>query len=240
MAAAVTAAVSFPSTKSTSLTSRTSIVAPERVVFKKVVSDLCFVLHQLIIEVENVFDLLNCDLGYAPFSVFRFHCNTLVEGLFPSGLKSPLTLIHRLHQLRLRRCTRNRRKVWLWTSSNPRIHILEGSFSTQRSLEMMLLEKHGIWSSALKVRVFFTLLSMQDDADYWQTVCVFVSGEVPYREGQSIGVIPEGIDKNGKPHKLRLYSIASSALGDFGDSKTVSFMLFIFNHKLMGFNCLIV
>jgi len=48
-------------------------------------------------------------------------------------------------------------------------------------------------------------------------------GEVPYREGQSIGVIPDGIDKNGKPHKLRLYSIASSAIGDFGDSKTVSF-----------------
>lgn len=52
-------------------------------------------------------------------------------------------------------------------------------------------------------------------------------GEMPYREGQSIGVIPDGIDpKNGKPHKLRLYSIASSALGDFGDSKTVSFSLF--------------
>lgn len=52
-------------------------------------------------------------------------------------------------------------------------------------------------------------------------------GEMPYREGQSVGVIPDGIDpKNGKPHKLRLYSIASSALGDFGDSKTVSFSLF--------------
>lgn len=55
---------------------------------------------------------------------------------------------------------------------------------------------------------------------YWLIV---YSGEIPYREGQSIGVIPDGIDKNGKPHKLRLYSIASSALGDFGDSKTVSF-----------------
>lgn len=50
-------------------------------------------------------------------------------------------------------------------------------------------------------------------------------GEVPYREGQSIGVIADGVDKNGKPHKLRLYSIASSALGDFGDSKTVSFLI---------------
>jgi ferredoxin--NADP+ reductase len=54
---------------------------------------------------------------------------------------------------------------------------------------------------------------------YWVVVH---AGEVPYREGQSIGVIADGEDKNGKPHKLRLYSIASSALGDFGDSKTVS------------------
>ncbi|KAK1262227.1 hypothetical protein QJS04_geneDACA001168 [Acorus gramineus] len=51
---------------------------------------------------------------------------------------------------------------------------------------------------------------------------LMLAGEIPYREGQSIGIIPDGIDKNGKPHKLRLYSIASSALGDFGDSKTVS------------------
>ncbi|KAI3870744.1 hypothetical protein MKX03_024098 [Papaver bracteatum] len=62
-----------------------------------------------------------------------------------------------------------------------------------------------------------------DDApgETWHMV-FHTDGEVPYREGQSIGIIPEGIDKNGKPHKLRLYSIASSALGDLGDSKTVS------------------
>lgn len=47
-------------------------------------------------------------------------------------------------------------------------------------------------------------------------------GNVPYLEGQSIGVIAPGLDAKGKPHKVRLYSIASSALGDFGDSKTVS------------------
>ncbi|KAF3494196.1 hypothetical protein DY000_02055176 [Brassica cretica] len=40
--------------------------------------------------------------------------------------------------------------------------------------------------------------------------------------GQSVGVIADGIDKNGKPHKVRLYSIASSALGDLGNSETVS------------------
>uniref|UniRef100_A0A7S3EE60 ferredoxin--NADP(+) reductase n=3 Tax=Rhodosorus marinus TaxID=101924 RepID=A0A7S3EE60_9RHOD len=47
-------------------------------------------------------------------------------------------------------------------------------------------------------------------------------GNVPYLEGQSIGVIPPGVDAKGKPQRVRLYSIASTALGDFGDSKTVS------------------
>lgn len=45
---------------------------------------------------------------------------------------------------------------------------------------------------------------------------------MPYLEGQSIGVIAPGKDAKGKPHKVRLYSIASTAKGDFGDSKHVS------------------
>lgn len=68
--------------------------------------------------------------------------------------------------------------------------------------------------------------------------CLDWLGEIPYREGQSIGVIPDGIDpKNGKPYKLRLYSIASSAIGDFGDSKTVSIwnvQKIIKNKKVFG------
>jgi ferredoxin--NADP+ reductase len=43
-----------------------------------------------------------------------------------------------------------------------------------------------------------------------------------YLEGQSIGIIPPGIDKNGKPHKHRLYSIASTRHGDHNDDKTIS------------------
>jgi ferredoxin--NADP+ reductase len=43
-----------------------------------------------------------------------------------------------------------------------------------------------------------------------------------YIEGQSIGIIPPGLDKNGKPEKLRLYSIASTRHGDDVDDKTVS------------------
>jgi ferredoxin--NADP+ reductase len=43
-----------------------------------------------------------------------------------------------------------------------------------------------------------------------------------YVEGQSIGIIPPGVDSKGKPHKLRLYSIASTRHGDHGDDRTVS------------------
>ncbi|NWF60657.1 MAG: ferredoxin-NADP reductase [Fischerella sp.] len=47
-------------------------------------------------------------------------------------------------------------------------------------------------------------------------------GNLRYVEGQSIGIIPPGVDKNGKPEKLRLYSIASTRHGDDVDDKTVS------------------
>ncbi|WP_445246088.1 ferredoxin--NADP reductase [Microcoleus sp. OTE_8_concoct_300] len=47
-------------------------------------------------------------------------------------------------------------------------------------------------------------------------------GNLHYLEGQSIGIIPDGTDKNGKPHKIRLYSIASTRHGDHLDDKTVS------------------
>uniref|UniRef100_A0A7S1UCU0 ferredoxin--NADP(+) reductase n=1 Tax=Phaeomonas parva TaxID=124430 RepID=A0A7S1UCU0_9STRA len=40
-------------------------------------------------------------------------------------------------------------------------------------------------------------------------------GKMPYWEGQSYGVIPPGTNpKNGKPHSVRLYSIASTRYGD--------------------------
>lgn len=47
-------------------------------------------------------------------------------------------------------------------------------------------------------------------------------GDLHYLEGQSIGIIPPGVDKNGKPQKLRLYSIGSTRHGDDLNDKTVS------------------
>ena len=48
------------------------------------------------------------------------------------------------------------------------------------------------------------------------------NSDMRYLEGQSIGIIPPGKDDKGKPHKLRLYSIASTRHGDKGDDNTVS------------------
>jgi ferredoxin--NADP+ reductase len=43
-----------------------------------------------------------------------------------------------------------------------------------------------------------------------------------YLEGQSLGVLPPGVDDRGRPNKLRLYSIASSRLGDDGRGTSAS------------------
>jgi ferredoxin--NADP+ reductase len=47
-------------------------------------------------------------------------------------------------------------------------------------------------------------------------------GNLNYVEGQSIGIIPTGTQASGKPHKLRLYSIASTRTGDEGGARSVS------------------
>lgn len=61
-------------------------------------------------------------------------------------------------------------------------------------------------------------------------------GNLRYLEGQSIGIIPEGTDANGKPHKLRLYSIASTRHGDREDDKTISLCVrqLVYKHPETG------
>merc|ERR1711988_2087796 len=59
----------------------------------------------------------------------------------------------------------------------------------------------------------------------WETVHVTFDhgGKFPYLEGMSLGLISPGPDKTGKkPAAVRLYSIASSAVGDDETSNTVS------------------
>merc|ERR1719159_1798594 len=85
-------------------------------------------------------------------------------------------------------------------------------------------------ANALKVKVVknhkhpHTLTENTGDAN-WETTHVTFDhkGEFPYLEGMSLGVISPGPDKRGQtPAAIRLYSIASSAVGDDETSKTVS------------------
>jgi len=45
---------------------------------------------------------------------------------------------------------------------------------------------------------------------------------IEFLEGQSIGVIPPGTQADGRPHRVRLYSIASSRTGEYGCGRTVT------------------
>ncbi|MHC4990273.1 MAG: ferredoxin reductase domain-containing protein [Planctomycetota bacterium] len=56
-------------------------------------------------------------------------------------------------------------------------------------------------------------------------VAIDVSGtplEGNFLVGQSFGVVAPGTDENGKPHKVRLYSIACPSWGEDGEGKVVS------------------
>ncbi len=58
--------------------------------------------------------------------------------------------------------------------------------------------------------------------------------QLQYVEGQSIGIIPSGLDAKGKPHKLRLYSIASTRHGDNYRGNTVSLCVRQLQYELDG------
>jgi benzoyl-CoA 2,3-dioxygenase component A len=52
------------------------------------------------------------------------------------------------------------------------------------------------------------------DSDIHHVVLDFGHTTFPVLEGQSIGVVPPGEDEQGKPHKIRLYSVASPRDGE--------------------------
>ena len=58
------------------------------------------------------------------------------------------------------------------------------------------------------------LLEGQQDYDTHHIVLDFGKLPFPVLEGQSIGIIPPGLDANGKPHHARQYSVASPRNGE--------------------------
>ena len=62
-------------------------------------------------------------------------------------------------------------------------------------------------------------------ASFVRHVEIDVSGtplEGNCRAGQSFGIVAPGEDENGKPHKVRLYSLASPTCGEDGEGKIIS------------------
>ena len=74
-----------------------------------------------------------------------------------------------------------------------------------------------------KVLAIHRLTAVDSPNDVQHIVLDLAGSQYRYREGQSVGIIPPGTDANGKPHKLRLYSIASASIGDDrqGNSLTI-------------------
>lgn len=73
--------------------------------------------------------------------------------------------------------------------------------------------------------VHSSLCTRGKSASFVRHVCVDVSGtplEGAWQAGQSFGVVPPGTDASGRPHKVRLYSIASPGYGEDGHGRVLS------------------
>src|SRR5205085_9657370 len=60
----------------------------------------------------------------------------------------------------------------------------------------------------------FRLTAEDATADVRHIILDFGSTAFPVLEGQSIGILPPGTDANGRPHTMRLYSVASPRDGE--------------------------
>ena len=60
----------------------------------------------------------------------------------------------------------------------------------------------------------YRLTHDESDVDVHHVILDFADQPFPVLEGQSIGIVPPGLDADGKPHRIRLYSIASPRHGE--------------------------
>jgi benzoyl-CoA 2,3-dioxygenase component A len=68
----------------------------------------------------------------------------------------------------------------------------------------------------------YRLTAEHADSDVRHIILDFGTQRFPVLEGQSIGIIAPGLDANGKPHTMRLYSISSPRNGERPDTNNLS------------------
>ena len=92
--------------------------------------------------------------------------------------------------------------------------------SEQIQVNLYTIQKPLVGETVENKRLTPSTRTLRDDVRH---VVIRYREKLPYRPGQSVGILIPGIDPlTGKPHKLRLYSVASVSAGDYGDRQTVS------------------
>lgn len=69
------------------------------------------------------------------------------------------------------------------------------------------------------------ICTLESSPNFIRHITIDVSGTPlvgQFKAGQSIGIIAPGVDKDGKPHKVRLYSVSSPSNGENGNPNLVS------------------
>jgi ferredoxin--NADP+ reductase len=97
--------------------------------------------------------------------------------------------------------------------------------SPEISLAEVKMHLHTPAEPAVATCVFNERCTQRKSAHFVRHVAFDVSGTSlagNFRAGQSFGVIPPGADERGRPHKLRLYSIASPSGGEDGRGTVVA------------------
>lgn len=67
--------------------------------------------------------------------------------------------------------------------------------------------------------------TQRKSAHFVRHIAIDVGGtplERSFVPGQSFGVLPPGVDEHGRPHKLRLYSVASPSRGEDGQGRIIA------------------
>ena len=99
--------------------------------------------------------------------------------------------------------------------------------STGHEVELPEARMHVVMPTApVPAKVAGTRLCMKGkSASFVRHVEINIAGtplEGSFRAGQSFGVIPAGTDAFGKPHKVRLYSLASPSWGEDGHGRVIA------------------
>jgi benzoyl-CoA 2,3-dioxygenase component A len=68
----------------------------------------------------------------------------------------------------------------------------------------------------------YRLTSKESDSDVRHVILDLGGQPLPILEGQSVGIVPPGEDHQGRPHKMRLYSISSPRDGERPNTNNVS------------------